>query len=152
TPDQRSLNALCGAKKKDGDTCRAFAGQGTDHPGVGRCKHHLGRTQNMNKHAVKLHAEREVTKARADFGDRLPVDPAEALLTTLQISAGQMAWLQAVLEEHGDKIDFDGQVLMRLWNDERDRVARIAEAALRAGVKERYVRLAERYGTTVAHL
>jgi len=28
---------------------------------------------------------------------------------------------------------------MRLWNDERDRVARISEAALRAGVQERAV-------------
>ena len=47
-------------------------------------------------------------------------------------------------------MDLDGQVLMRLWNDERDRVARISEAALRAGVQERAVRLAESYGQQLA--
>ena len=150
SPDQRSLNALCGAKKKNGDTCRAFAGQGTDHSGVGRCKFHLGNTPNMRKNAVKLQAEKEVSKARAKFGERIPVDPTEALLTTLQLSAGQLYWLQAALEDHEDKHDFTGQVLMRLWNDERDRVARISEAALRTGVQERAIKLAEQYGIAVA--
>jgi hypothetical protein len=41
---------------------------------------------------------------------------------------------------------------MRLWNDERDRVARIAKAALDAGVAERHVQLAERYGEQLATL
>jgi hypothetical protein len=144
--------ALCGAKKKNGEPCRAFSGQGTDHPGVGRCKFHLGNTPNMRKHAVKLQAEKEVSKARAKFGERIPVDPTEALLTTLQLSAGQLFWLQAALEDHEDKHDFTGQVLMRLWNDERDRVARISEAALRAGVQERAILQAERYGLKIAQL
>ena len=92
-----------------------------------------------SKNAVKLQAEKEVGKARAKFGERIPVDPTEALLTTLELSAGQLFWPQAALEDHEDKHDFTGQVLMRLWNDERDRVARISEAALRAGVQERAV-------------
>ena len=41
---------------------------------------------------------------------------------------------------------------MRLWNDERDRVARISEAALRAGVQERAIRLAEAYGQQLAEV
>jgi hypothetical protein len=152
TPEQRSLNALCGAKKKNGETCRNFAGQGTDHFGVGYCKFHLGNTAQKRKHAIRLQAEAEVEKARKNFGKKIPVDPAEALLTTLQLSAGQLFWLQARLEEHGDKTDFEGQVLLRLWNDERDRVARIAETALRAGVRERVVRLYESYGKTIAKI
>jgi hypothetical protein len=150
TPAQRSLRALCGAKKKNGDTCRAFAGQGTDHPGVGRCKFHLGNTKNMRKHAVKLKAEEEVTRARGQFGAKIPVEPTEALLSVLHLSAGQLAWLHDELAEQTDKQSFDGQVLMRLWNDERDRVARIAKAALDAGVAERSIRLAETYGEAIA--
>src|SRR5262249_19309184 len=46
----------------------------------------------------------------------------------------------------------DGQVWMRLWGDERDRVARISEAALRAGVQERAIKLAEQYGQMIAKL
>src|SRR5436189_2287567 len=103
TPRQRDRMALCGAKKKNGEKCRAFAGQGTNHPGVGRCKFHLGNAPNMQKHAGKLKAEQEVQKARAASGAKIPVHPAEALLTTLQLSAGQLAWLQGELEAREDK-------------------------------------------------
>jgi hypothetical protein len=41
---------------------------------------------------------------------------------------------------------------MRLWNEERDRVARISKAALDAGVSERRIQLAERYGEAISHL
>ena len=51
-----------------------------------------------------------------------------------------------------DKTTFEGQVLMRLWNEERDRVARISKAALDAGVAERQIRLAEKYGEAIAAL
>lgn len=33
---------FCGAKKRDGSTCRQTAGHGTDHVGTGRCKFHGG--------------------------------------------------------------------------------------------------------------
>jgi hypothetical protein len=150
TPEQRSLKALCGAKKRNGDMCRAFAGQGTDHPGVGRCKFHLGSSKNHRKHAVKLKAEQEVARARNEFGGKIPVEPTEALLSVLHLSAGQLAWLHDELETQSDKTSFNGQVLMRLWNDERDRVARIAKAALDAGVAERQIKLAESYGEMLA--
>jgi hypothetical protein len=140
---------LCGAKKKSGELCRAFAGQGTEHPGVGRCRFHLGNTKAHRKHAVKLKAEQEVQRART-FGQKIPVEPTEAMLSVLHLSAGQLAWLHDELAAQTDKRSFDGQVLMRLWNDERDRVARISKAALDAGVAERQVKLAERYGETLA--
>src|SRR4051812_5180179 len=152
TQEQRDGMALCGAKKKNGEKCRAFAGQGTTHPGVGTCRFHLGNTEQMNKHAVKLKAEQDMAKARAQFGEKIPVEPTEALLSVLHLSAGQLAWLHAELDEMEDKGSFDGQVLMRLWNEEKDRVARIAEAALRAGVQERAIRLAEQYGQQLADL
>jgi hypothetical protein len=126
-------------------------GLGTPHLGVGNCKFHLGNAPNMMKNAVKLKAEQEVAKARIEFGEKIPVHPAEALLTTLQISAGQMVWLQQQLEGLADgdegKGSFDGQVLMRMWGEERDRVARISKVALRAGVQERAIR----FGRAVPH-
>jgi len=142
--------ALCGAKKKNGEKCRAFAGQGTNHPGVGYCKFHLGNTEQMNKHAVKLKAEQEVAKARTKFGEKIPVEPTEALLSVLHLSAGQLAWLHGEPDAMEDKGSFDGQVLMRLWGEERDRLARVSESALRAGVQERAIRLAEAYGQQLA--
>ena len=35
---QRERHAFCGAKKKNGELCRNYAGLGTDHVGVGQCK------------------------------------------------------------------------------------------------------------------
>jgi hypothetical protein len=67
-----------------------------------------------------------------------------------------MVWLQQQIEDLADgeegKGSFEGQVLLRMWGDERDRVARISEAALRAGVQERMVRLAERFGEQLARM
>lgn len=101
---------------------------------------------------MRLQAEKEIAKTRAQFGDKIPVEPSEALLSVLHLSAGQLAWLHAELEERADKTgDFESQVLM-LWNDERDRVARVSEAALRAGVQERAIRLAENYGQQLAEV
>jgi hypothetical protein len=44
----------------------------------------------------------------------------------------------------------EAQVATRLWNDERDRLARISKAALDAGVQERAIVLAERAGAALA--
>jgi hypothetical protein len=72
------------------------------------------------------------------------------MLSVLHLSAGQLAWLHAELEAQQDKRSFDAQVLLRLWNDERDRVARISKMALDAGVAERHIRVVENYGKELA--
>jgi hypothetical protein len=46
TKEQRDLHDLCGAKRKNGELCRKFAGEGTDHFGVGHCKYHFGNARN----------------------------------------------------------------------------------------------------------
>jgi len=148
TPEQRDKHALCGAKKKSGELCRAFAGQGTDHPGVGRCKYHLGATKNHRVNAVKQEAQRRAIQ----FGQKIPVEPTEALLTVLYLSAGHLEFVRSELTAQQDGTTFEAQVLGRQWNEERERVARIAKMALDAGVAERQVQLAERYGHQLAEM
>src|SRR4051794_28161528 len=119
TPRQRDRMALCGAKKKNGETCRAFAGQGTDHPGIGRCKFHLGNAAAHRKHAAKVEAQRRVVK----FGQPLPVEPTEALLGVLHLSAGHLTWIRSELDDEMlDTSSFERDVLMRMWDEERDRI------------------------------
>lgn len=146
TPEQRDTKALCGARKKNGQKCRAFAGQGTSHFGVGRCRFHLGNTPTHQVNAIATEARRGMV----EFGQSLDVEPTEALLGVLHLSAGHLNWLRAELADASDKTTFDAQVLLRMWDDERDRVARISKAALDAGVAERQVQLAERYGEQLA--
>lgn len=151
TPKQRDGMNLCGAKKKNGETCRAFAGQGTEHPGVGCCKFHLGNTKRHNTHAARKEALAKWAE-RSKFGEPLEVGPAEALLGVLHLSAGHLSWIRAELAAIKDKRTQEAQVLMRLWDEERDRIARISKAALDVGVAEAQIALAERYGEQLAQL
>ena len=140
TPDQRSEHALCGARKKDGSTCRAFAGQGTEHFGVGRCKWHGGATSSHRKHAVELEARQRLVK----LGE--PLDearPHQVLLGLLRASAGYVAWLEQEVSGLTDLGTQHAQVTLKLHNEERDRCTRIALAASQAGVDEADIRFEE---------
>jgi hypothetical protein len=148
TREQRDRFALCGAKKKNGDICRAWAGMGTNHPGIGRCRYHLGNTASHQQNAVKVEAQREL--AKVGFGVGIEMDPAAALLSMVHLSAGHLRWVKDQVEANGDKTGFDAQVLMRMYDEERERLARFSKAALDAGVAERTVRLAETYGAQLA--
>jgi hypothetical protein len=146
TPEQRDRHELCGSRKKNGDPCRKFAGEGTNHPGIGACKYHGGATKNHQKAAEKKMAAKILT----DFGKPIPIEPTAALLAVLHLSAGHLEWIKSEYERTQDKSSFDARSLMRAWNEERDRVARTAKACLDAGVAERQVRLAEEYGSLLA--
>lgn len=150
TPEQRDRHILCGARKKNGDLCRKFAGEGTNHRGVGRCKYHLGRTENHEKHAAKVEAAERMEKL--SFGRAVDIEPSEALLAVLHLSYGHLCWLRSEIGLFEDTSVFEAQVLLRMFADERDRVARIGRSALDAGVQERQIKLAERWGETLAQL
>jgi hypothetical protein len=149
TREQRDKHALCSAKKKNGEPCRKFAGEGTDHPGVGRCKYHLGRTDAHKKNAVKVEAQRRLMV----IGKEIDIDPINALLWTVRLSAGHCFLIQSELAKHKQPTKtFEGQVLLRLWNEERERLAKTAKLAVDAGVAEKAIRLAETYGEMLAKL
>jgi hypothetical protein len=148
TREQRDRHALCGAKRKNGERCRLFAGQGTSHRGTGRCFLHLGNTRGHQTHAVKVEAQRRAIQ----FGEKIDIAPSEALLTVLHLSYGHLEFIRAELGALLDQPSFERDVLLRAWDDERDRVARIGKAALDAGVQERQIQLAERYGELLARL
>jgi hypothetical protein len=152
TPEQRDKHALCGAKKKNGEKCRKFAGEGTNHFGYGRCKYHLGNAPLHIKHAAKLEAQQHAVDWALQFGEELEVEPHEALLTVLNLSYGHLMFVRSELGVAKDEASFERDVLLTAWNTERDRVAHIAKLCLDAGVDERRVRLAERYGEVLAQL
>ena len=76
TSEQRDRHALCGARKKNGDLCRKFAGEGTDHFGAGRCKYHLGNSKNHRVNAVKQEAVKRSVDVRTE--DRRTADRGTA--------------------------------------------------------------------------
>ena len=64
TSDARSEHDLCDALKTNGQRCRAYAGQGTDHPGAGHCSHHGGNTPAQKVSVARREAV-ELVKAEA---------------------------------------------------------------------------------------
>ncbi len=144
--EKRSEFPLCNAKKKSGERCRAFAGQGTSHLGIGRCKFHLGSTRSHVSNATVQEAQRRMVK----FGAPIEIHPQEALLAMLHLSSGHTAWLREEIAKMESLDSFESQVIVNLYNDERDRLARVARSCLDAGIAERMVLAAERYGVAVA--
>jgi hypothetical protein len=143
TPEQRDNQPLCGAQKKGGrGLCRAFAGQGTDHPGIGRCKFHGGSTPTHGKRAVTLEAKRRMVTLGNPDED---VTAIGALLSELYASAGHVSWLrQQIADMSADDLGtLEGQAIIRLYDSERDRKTRIAKMATEAGVDEAAIRVAE---------
>lgn len=142
TPEQRDQVPLCGAKKKNGEICRAFAGQGTSHSGSGKCKFHGGSTPNHGKHAVK----QELTRRMVTLGEPVEdVTAVGALLSELAASTAHVAWLRQEIAAMSkeDLGTVEGVAIISLYGLERDRKARIADLCSKAGVDEAAVRIAE---------
>lgn len=142
TPEQRDKNSLCGAMTKRGVPCRAFAGQGTSHPGVGRCRFHLGNTESHDKAAIR----RNLTKRMVVMGQ--PEDEVTALgamMAELHASSGHCAYLRGALAEMDeDELGTPyGVAVVNLYASERDRRVRIAKLCIEAGVDEAAIRVAE---------
>jgi hypothetical protein len=142
TPEHRSTLALCGAKKRNGDACRAFAGQGTEHPGTGRCKFHGGCTPSHDKRAIALNLKRQMVM----LGEPVEgVTAIDALLSELYASTGHVAWLRQQISamSEADLAMPEGVAIVHLYDGERDRKARYAKLCLEAGVDEANIRVKE---------
>lgn len=161
----------CGATKKNGEPCGMDAGWGTDHPGHGTCKLHGGSTPDAILHAAKEQA--------IVMGVAVDVEPHEALLQCIRITAGEVMYCQQRIAElqpeeavgHPTEIirrqgstGENGRVdveevrekvpMMNIWIRARaasiDRLAKYSKMALDAGVNERRVRMAEGMASELA--
>lgn len=153
----------CGGKKRQGEgDCTRPAGWGTDHPGLGACKLHGGATPNHKTAAVTTQARRDVVL----FGGRRDIHPADALLELVQWTAGEVDyWRQRVRlldeqaltwgvtrvkeggDDRGTTEEAKPNVAYAMLVDASNRLERYSASALKAGVDERRVKIAEQQGT-----
>jgi hypothetical protein len=145
--EQRDKFAMCGARTRSGGRCRKWAGERTDHPSIGACYLHGGSTPTHQQHAVKVEAKRRAV----EFGQLVDIEPGEALLLSVKLSAGQLVYLRSRLDDP-DVDGFERQVLASQWDGERDRFVRSSRAAVESGIAERRVRLAEAAGAELAQI
>jgi hypothetical protein len=78
--------------------------------------------------------------------------PGEALLGLLRASAGHVAWISDEIQELDDLGTHEAAVLLRMYDGERDRLARIDEACVRTGLKAEEIRLKSEQASFMATL
>lgn len=164
-----SSKPLCGAKKRKGGKCGRPAGWGTKHPGVGTCKLHGGNAPAAQLKGMVELARRE----QAVMGMPLSIEPHEAILECIRITAGEVAYASARIAEleaseavgpvetwmersgeHAIEETRQGPPALHIWIQVRqqamDRLVQYSFAALKAGIEERRVRVAEQQGMLLA--
>jgi hypothetical protein len=117
------------------------------------CRLHGGATARSLAAAKRRIALRKVTDM---LGVPIEIDPAEALIEQVHLAAGNEFFLrhqvQLLQDEGADRmLGLDGvDVRVKLWNDERERLARMSKLAVDAGIAERQVRIREAEGAAIA--
>jgi hypothetical protein len=145
------MKPKCGAKgKTTGNPCRNPAGFKTDHVGAGRCHLHGGGTPDGKKYARRQMA----AAAASAFGLPIDVSPDEALTQELARCAGAVHYLAGHLRaiEPAERLAPAHAGFVALYDGERDRLVRVAKAALDAGVAERQVAAIERTAEAFARV
>ena len=161
---------FCGSRKKQGEgTCTRPAGWGTSHAGSGKCKLHGGATPSGAKAA-----QREAAEAMAvTLGLPVDTDPQEAILSAIRWAAGHVEFYRGRIQALDPEVLVWGKVktsqgfgpqgpvdvtdeaaAVNVWLDlydrERDRLAKLCIDAVKIGLDERRVKLAEAQATMLA--
>lgn len=166
-----------GKSRRSGNPCKQKAGYGTDHPGVGYCKYHLGNSASHRRGAQTILAAKQIVA----WGGRLDVRPTEALLDLVQAKAAEVAYWefkvgslseedragmlladQAEADTSGttkgewtetntksSHYKSDAHVFLQLLHKAQDQLAQYCAAAVRVGVDEAMVRIAATQATAV---
>lgn len=167
----------CGAQKRQGPgQCTRPAGEGTSHLGYGRCKLHGGSTRN---HRMSTAMQEALDQATRVMGAPLDIDPMDALLWCVRITAGEVAYSTWRIETGVDEEDAVGNpvthsetsrsgseesyeetadtfsppelhIWIRVRQDAVARLAKYSKMALDAGIAERAVQIAEEAGERLA--
>lgn len=156
----------CKAKsKRTGERCgkRAMGGQEV-------CATHGGSTAAAKAKGEERMAEQRAQAEVSKFGLQVDVSPSEALLTELRWTAGHVEYLRAKVQALSDQalvqgvtkvvddptkgrvqtVEAQESIWYSLYLKERKHLVEVAAAAVRAGVEQRRIEIAEQQGLMVA--
>lgn len=145
----------CTAHNQSGSQCKNPA-----VPGATVCRFHGGAAPQVKAAAQRRLALADAHLAAETLGLLVDVSPEQALLDEVQRCAGMVAFYQRqvelLAEVNVEKLVPKGPFgqyrseWVKLFNEERDRLTHTSAAAIRAGIEERRVQLAEQQGQLVA--
>jgi hypothetical protein len=140
----------CRAHSKRGEKkhCGDWAAQGAEV-----CRRHGAGAPQVR--AAERRRRSEAERAAATYGLPVTVAPIDALLGELHRTAGHVAWLGQVvadLEQVMDSTMFGlaPSAWIKLYQDERSHLTRVARDCVSAGVEERLVRVEEAKAELIA--
>lgn len=158
SPKDRPMKRdLCGAIKPNKLPCNNPAGYGTDHQGMGPCKHHFGNTAKVVRGAA-IEEGKDVAVMLKGMGVAVDMDPGEALRWEVNNTLGHIAWHRAVIETW-NLLNEDGSAnpltpeqteFYERYLAERQHLVRGARMAIAADIEGRAQRLAEAQADMVA--
>lgn len=160
------MKPKCTGHKSNGEPC----GNWPIH-GATVCRSHGGAAPHVKAAAAQRVAEDKARALVATYGVPVETTATDALLKEVQWTAGHVEWLrERVRELEAEQLVWGktqsktgGQdwgeteaavpnVWLKLYNDERAHLVRVCSEAIRAGIEERRVRLAEQQGELVAQV
>ena len=163
----------CKAKRRDGQQCGSHAVKGLEV-----CRMHGGSSPQSRAKRERFIAEQKAAREVHRLAQPIDTDPAQALLDLVSSAAGEVAYWRARVDEIQDRdekrltsgltkitegkdrggvttlrtVETVAAIEYRMWTAAQDRLAQYATAALRAGVQERQIKLAEDQGMLVAQV
>lgn len=141
------------------------------------CRFHGGNAPQSIKAAERRVVEEKARALVETYGRRIDTTATDALLEEVQWSAGHVGWLREKVqqieagagpgpenalvwgvtrrkqggEDWGETEEAGPNTWLKLYQQERSHLVKVCEAAIKAGIEERRVRLAEKQGEMVAH-
>jgi hypothetical protein len=170
TPDG---NRRCQRRSKNrGGQCGAIAMRGQDV-----CRFHGGASPRARAKAQERLAEEKARGLMATYGRKIETTATEALIAEVQWTAGHVAWLRERVQEieaaaepgsenalvwgvtkkktggedFGTTEEAVPNIWLKLYQAERAHLVSVCAQAIKAGIEERRIRLAESQGELVAH-
>lgn len=138
----------CGSRTRAGGKCQQNRGHRTDHPGLGKCWLHGGRTPNGRKSAQTEAAGIAVVKLGLPLGTG---DPFALLETATKYSQGMLEATAAVLVAVVDKTrsDISLEAAAKLHVDAIRQGAQTGHQAVTANVADRQAKISEQLASVV---
>lgn len=163
-PKNAAGENICGARKtaggkKPATICELPAGQYTDHVGFGKCSFHGGNTPTLRTSAALYMGGEVIHRMTNAYGLGGPVEisPSEALLQEVRRSAGHVGFLQDRINMFELKLGEEvlpeaKRELIELYQKERLMLAKIAKAAVDAGIAQERVQLEREKGVKLVEV